>query len=367
MNNQPVRVSIVDDSAVIRGLLTRALSQDSEIEVVGTAMHGESALSWLRNNSADVVVLDVEMPVMDGLETMRQIQQHHPRIRVIMASSLTVAGAKTTMLALSLGAAACIAKPNTSSTAAAMEVLSRELIPLVKGLVRRPTLAAPRGEGKPAAPQPGTNPLSKRVYMLQPPSLLVIGASTGGPNALSRVLCDLGPEFDIPTLVVQHMPPMFTAIMANHLQNDTGRTVKEAQHGERLQPGVTYVAPGDFHLEIKALLQDRILELHQGPVEHYCRPSVNPLFRSAARVAGSRLLAVMLTGMGSDGLEGTQEIVQAGGYVLAQDEASSVVWGMPGAIVNGGLANEVLPLQEIGSRILRLCHRVTTSAKANRQ
>jgi two-component system, chemotaxis family, protein-glutamate methylesterase/glutaminase len=347
------KVLVVDDSAVIRGLLTRILSQDPQIEVLGTAMHGGAALAWLKNQTVDVVLLDVEMPVMDGIETLRRIQQLPDPPKVIMASSLTVAGAKISLLALSLGASACIAKPTGVTAADAVQVISRELIPLVKNLGNG-TAATKKTESAEAAKRP--SPIfCRKSKPAVPPSLLVVGASTGGPNALNRLLQDLGPDFSVPTLIVQHMPPMFTAMMASHLQNDCQRRVKEAEHLEFVQPGVTYVAPGDFHLEVVRSGLTYQLQLNQLPDEHFCRPSVNPLFRTAARATGGKVLAVMLTGMGSDGIEGSRDIADQGGYIIAQDEASSVVWGMPGAVAQAGLANEVLPLPQIGRRVSQLC------------
>ncbi len=359
--SKKVRVLVVDDSAVVRGLLTKTLQQDESIEVAGTAMHGEAALTWMNKNQVDVVVLDVEMPVMDGLETLKNIQRDYPNVKVIMASGLTSSGAKITMQALSLGAAECIAKPTAKSASEAMATVAKELIPLVKGLgglSREPKAAAPaaRAARKPLVTNPFNKP-RKTGEPVVPPKLLIIGSSTGGPNALNKVLCDLGPDFSTPILIVQHMPPMFTEILAKHLQQDTGRTTKEAKHGEFVEPGVTYVAPGGYHMIVRELSGEQMqLELNEQPEEHYCRPSVNPMFRSASKVAGKRILAVMLTGMGSDGLEGTREVVEAGGYVLAQDEQSSVVWGMPGAIAAEDLPHEILPLDQIGSRIKKLCH-----------
>jgi len=359
--SKKVRVLVVDDSAVVRGLLTKTLQQDKNIEVAGTAMHGEAALSWMKKNQVDVVVLDVEMPVMDGLETLKNIQRDYPKVKVIMASGLTSSGAKITMQALSLGAAECIAKPTAKSASEAMATVAKELIPLVKGLgglSRDPRAAAnnARPASKPLVSNPFNKP-RKTGEPVVPPKLLIIGSSTGGPNALNKVLCDLGTDFSIPILIVQHMPPMFTEILAKHLQQDTGRTTKEGQHGEFIEPGTTYVAPGGSHMKVRELSGEQMqLELNDQPEEHYCRPSVNPMFRSASKVAGKRILAVMLTGMGSDGLEGTREVVEAGGYVLAQDEQSSVVWGMPGAIAAEDLPHEILPLDQIGSRIKKLCH-----------
>ncbi len=359
--SKKVRVLVVDDSAIVRGLLSKTLQQDDCIEVAGSAMHGEAALSWMSKNQVDVVVLDVEMPVMDGLETLKNIQRDYPAVKVIMASGLTSSGAKITMQALSLGAAECIAKPTAKSASEAMATVAKELIPLVKGLAGIPRDSKKIGNNPPPARRPlVTNPFGKARKTPEPvvpPKLLVIGSSTGGPNALNKVLCDLGPDFSIPILIVQHMPPMFTEILAKHLQQDTGRTTKEAKHGEFVQAGTTYVAPGGYHMIVRELGDEQMqLELNEEPEEHYCRPSVNPMFRSASKVAGKRILAVMLTGMGSDGLEGTREIVEAGGYVLAQDEQSSVVWGMPGAIAAEDLPHEILPLNQIGSRIKKLCH-----------
>ncbi|MBL4886508.1 MAG: chemotaxis response regulator protein-glutamate methylesterase [Planctomycetaceae bacterium] len=351
-----VRVLIVDDSAVVRGLVCKSLQQDESIEVAGTAMHGEAALAWLKINQVDVIVLDVEMPVMDGLETLRNIQRDYPRVKVIMASSLTSSGAKITMQALSMGAAECIAKPVAKSAAEAMKIVTKELIPLVKGLGG-------------LSPEPGVKCHTRKPLEIIPrikvkrgeptvrPKLVIIGASTGGPNALNKVLCDLGPDFDIPILIVQHMPPMFTGILAKHLQQDTGRTTIEGKHADYVQPGTTYVAPGGFHMKVLASSNGVMqIELNEQPEEHFCRPSVNPMFRSASKVAGKDILGVMLTGMGSDGLEGTREVVEAGGYMLAQDEPSSVVWGMPGAIAREDLPHEILPLDQLGSRIKKLCH-----------
>ena len=354
-----VRVLIVDDSAIVRGLLTKALQQDRSIEVAGTAMHGAAALSWLEKNQAgvEVVVLDVEMPVMDGLETLKNIQRLYPKIKVIMASSLTSSGAKITIEALANGAAECIAKPVARSASEAMKIVSKELLPLVRGLGG----LAPEPSGfRPVRKPLVTHPFKKmkRGLPIVQPKLVVIGASTGGPNALSKVLCDLGPDFSIPILIVQHMPPMFTEILAKHLQQDTGRPTREGQQGEFVEPRTTYIAPGGYHMEVTSEGKNTPLQivLNQNKEEHFCRPSVNPMFRTVAQNAGSRILAVMLTGMGSDGFEGTQDIVKAGGYVLAQDEPSSVVWGMPGAIAAEDLPHEILPLDQIGSRIKKLCH-----------
>ena len=347
MTDAVTRVLVVDDSAVVRGLLARALETDPAIKVAGTAMHGEQALGWMRRYPVDVVILDVEMPVMDGLTALSKIQDEFPAVHVIMASGLTYAGAETTVKALALGAAGCIAKPAARSTAESIELLVKDLVPLVKAL------GAPQAHEVPAEIFP---PQSRAAgHQLVPPSLVVIGSSTGGPKALTTVLSGLPRDFPLPILIVQHMPPLFTPMLAKHLQQDSGRPCQEAQHGQHIERNHTYVAPGDYHVVINKHDNHMITTLNQDAPEHYCRPSVNPLFRSAAEWYGKSVLAVMLTGMGDEGIEGTRSISARQGYIIAQDQATSVVWGMPAAVVRENLAHEVLPLQQIAPAIMRLC------------
>lgn len=343
---------MVDDSAVVRGLVSRALESDADISIVGTAMHGELALSTLRKQPVDVVVLDVEMPVMDGLTTLRHIQKEFPRTRVIVASGLTQKGAQITIEALALGAAGCIAKPQSRNVSEGIDELMRELVPLVKALASPAEPAAAIGSRRHAAMPSRGRPASK-------PQMVVIGSSTGGPNALTEVLSALPADFAPPILIVQHMPPMFTPMLAKHLEKDAGRPCREAAHGEPILKNHTYVAPGGYHVTIDKQGDRMVTLLNQEPPEHFCRPSVNPLFRTAAEWYGKSLLAVMLTGMGDDGIEGTRMVADRGGYVIAQDEATSVVWGMPGAVVRESLANDVLPLSQIGRTIQRLCAQET--------
>lgn len=356
-----IQVMIVDDSAVVRGLLTRALETDPEIVVAATAMHGDAALRSLRKTPIDVVILDVEMPVMDGMTALPIILKEFPDVRVIMASALTYEGAEVTVKALALGAAGCIAKPNAESTAAGIQQLSRELVPLVKALGPRKgpePVRSPVGGVRnvsPVASNPVATSSTRPGTPALAPSILVIGTSTGGPNALSKVLSDLPPDFSLPILIVQHMPPMFTPMLAKHIQQDSKRPCKEAVHGGPIERGHTYVAPGDFHMFIDKLDNRMVTMLNQDEPEHFCRPSVNPLFRSAAKWYGNRTLAVMLTGMGDDGIEGTRDISAKGGQILAQDEATSVVWGMPAAVVRENLAHQVLPLDQVAYAIQRIC------------
>lgn len=351
MSSDPVKVLVVDDSAVVRGLLARAVESDPDIRLLGTAMHGQLALTALRKEAADVVVLDVEMPVMDGLTALRHIQQEFPRTKVVMASGSTYDGAETTMKALALGAAGCVAKPVTGSTSASIEQVTRELLPLIKAL--KPASRGDAAHVAPTRPQSPPVPLAPAQRGRKTPTVLVIGSSTGGPQALRAVLCGLPRDYPLPILVTQHMPPLFTPMLAKHLGMDTGRPAHEGAEGMLIERNHTYVAPGDFHMEITKRDDRMALRLTQAPPEHFCRPSVNPMFRTAAEWYGSGVLSVMLTGMGDDGIEGTRAVVDRGGYMIAQDEASSVVWGMPGAVVRAGLAHEVLPVSEIAGAILR--------------
>lgn len=343
----PTRVLIVDDSAVVRGLLVRALQTCPDVEISGTAMHGEAALNQLQRQPADIVVLDIEMPVMDGLTALPRILRAFPQTRVIVASSSTYEGAETTVKALALGAAGCIAKPSKASVTDSIQHVAAELLPLVQAL-RLPKAASP--EQKPREPAACVSAGRGRSR----PDVVVIGTSTGGPNALSKLLAAIPAEFDLPILIVQHMPPLFTPLLAHHLAQDSRRPCQEAVDGGPIERGHIYLAPGDYHLTVNKRGNRMVTELNQNSPEHFCRPSVNPLFRSAAEWYGPRLLAVMLTGMGEDGLEGTQEVVSRKGYVIAQDEATSVVWGMPGALVRHGLAHEVLPLERIAGAICQL-------------
>ncbi|QDT45784.1 Chemotaxis response regulator protein-glutamate methylesterase [Gimesia alba] len=366
MTPNPIRVLIVDDSAVIRGLISKSLEQEPEIIVAGTAMNGERALSWMASNPVDVVILDVEMPVMDGLTALQKIQKDFPAIPVIMASGLTSKGAETTVKALSLGAVGCVAKPQTASAAESIRVLSRELVMMIKAVSAKNS--SPSTQTHPAtpnptshqtqAPQPNSSAnrlFTKNIKFFKQPEVLVIGTSTGGPKALAELLPQIPVDFPIPILIVQHMPPGFTEILAQHIQKDSGRTCVEAIHNDPLESHKTYVAPGGSHLLIGEKNGQKVTLINQDPPEHFCRPSVNPLFRSAAEHFGNSTLAVMLTGMGEDGIEGSHDIARAGGTIIAQDEASSVVWGMPAAVACAGIADKVLPLSEIAAEIKSQC------------
>ncbi len=346
MTNSPVRVLVCDDSAVARGLLARALETDAQIEVVGSVMHGGAALTWLEKHDADVMVCDIQMPVMDGLETLERLNVDYPDLPVIIVSSFTDDGAEASVAALKLGAAACVVKPSTGNAARNVEQLSAELRPLVLEVTRSSQRMTP--VSAPRCSLPRRRPLNVHEFS---PELIVIGSSTGGPRALQDVIQRIPSDVDAPILIAQHMPPMFTPILAEHLQQDCSRPAQEARHNEPVLPGHIYVAPGDYHLELHRHDRQLMSRLTKNEPEHFCRPSVNPLFRSAARLFPGGVLAIMLTGMGEDGIEGTREVRDADGYVIAQDEASSVVWGMPGAVVRADLAQQILPVDQIGSTV----------------
>jgi two-component system chemotaxis response regulator CheB len=348
------RVLVVDDSAVVRGLIARCLDADPAIEVVSTAAHGELALTELRRNPADVVVLDIEMPVMDGLTALSHIVKQFPGVRVIMASALTLRNAEIGMKALQQGASDYVSKPDGGLANA--EEFKRELIAKVKALGgrQRPGPApAPAQVRRPAPVTAAFRPGRVR------PTVLAIGASTGGPPALLKLFESLKGAVQQPILLTQHMPPNFTALLAEQLTRISGRACAEARDGEPVRPGQCYVAPGGWHMVVDRDGATPVLRLNQDPPENFCRPAVDPMLRSAARVYGSGVLAAILTGMGADGAKGCEAVAQAGGRFIAQDEATSVVWGMPGATAATGLAEAILPLGEIGPWIRR-----TTSAAA---
>jgi two-component system, chemotaxis family, protein-glutamate methylesterase/glutaminase len=339
-----IRVLVVDDSVVIRRLLTDILSQDPEIEVAGTAPNGRIALAKLPQLNPDLVTLDIEMPELDGLGTLPELRKLYPKLPVIMFSTLTERGALSTLDALALGATDYVTKPaNVGSIAAGIQSVKDQLLPKIKALC--PLIGGPKQPVIPQAPS--------AVRPRQRFEIVVIGSSTGGPQALSNVLGQLPANFPMPVVVVQHMPPVFTSHLANRLNQDCKLEVAEAQGTETLQAGRVLIAPGNFHLALhRQGFAIRTL-ITQAPPENSCRPAVDVLFRSAAAVYGSQCLAVVLTGMGQDGLRGSQEISRGGGTIIAQDEATSVVWGMPRAIVEAGLPQRVLPLHSIADELVR--------------
>jgi two-component system chemotaxis response regulator CheB len=343
-----IRVLVVDDSVVIRRLVTQVLSEDAAIEVVGVAANGVIALARIPQVNPDVVSLDIEMPEMDGIETLRRIRAEFPALRVIMFSTLTARGAKHTLEALSLGANDYVTKPsNVGSLDRSMERLRAELVPKIKQFF----------ESEPAAPLPApalVRPVSNYIPIVPyKPEVVAIGVSTGGPNALAQIFPEFPADFPCPILVVQHMPPLFTRMLAERLCNQSRLQVDEAAEGMAVEPGHALIAPGDYHMQVVRRDQRLVVRLDQGPPQNSCRPAVDVLFSALAKVCRGRVLAVVLTGMGQDGMRGSQELKSLGAAVLAQDQATSVVWGMPGCIANAGLADKVLPLNAVVPEILR--------------
>jgi two-component system chemotaxis response regulator CheB len=338
------RVMIVDDSAVIRGLVARWLTEVGEFEVIATASNGRLALEALERHDPDIVLLDLEMPEMDGVDALPLLLKRRPRTKVVVVSTLTQRNAQISLKCLSLGAADYLAKPESQRQPAAAEEFRRDLIEKLKALApsrkRRPleTVAA-----VPIQPRISRKSISSR------PECLLIGASTGGPRAVERVLLGLGSAIKrIPVLVVQHMPAMFTGVFAEHLRVQIGAHACEPSDGQPIQPGTVFIAPGGRHMGLTIDRGYPAIRLDDGAPVNFCRPAVDVLFRDAAAIYGSAALAVILTGMGSDGTQGARRLVQAGGTVLAQDEGTSIVWGMPGSIVKAGLAQDILPLESIG-------------------
>lgn len=345
----PITVLVVDDSVVMRRLVADILASDPGIEVVGTAANGKVALAKIPQLNPDVVTLDIEMPVMDGLETLTHLRALYPKLPVIMFSTLTGRGASATLDALERGASDYVSKPaNVGSVSASMDTVRAELIPKIKALAARAQVVLHRAAA-PVASRP-VNVLPARGPAGRV-DVVAIGVSTGGPDALTTLVSALPRDFPVPIVVVQHMPPVFTALFAKRLDTKSQVTVSEARAGDRLEPGTVLIAPGNFHLRLRSDKLGVVAHLDQGTPENYCRPAVDVLFRSASEAFGASVLAVVLTGMGSDGTKGAARIVEAGGSVIVQDAATSVVWGMPGAVVGAGLAAEVLPLLDMARAI----------------
>lgn len=340
-----IRVLVVDDSVVIRRVVADVLSADPDVEVASAAT-GRIALAKLTQAAYDLVILDVEMPEMDGLETLAAIRKTHPRLPVVMFSALTERGATATLDALALGATDYFAKPGgPGGLDESRRVLREELLPAIKQL-------CPQGAAKPLIAVATSMP-SSTTGTGGPVTAVVIASSTGGPNALRDVFAALPADLPVPILIVQHMPPMFTKMLAERLTAASRVPVEEATHGAVVRCGRAVIAPGDYHMTICRDLATVRVFLNRDAAENSCRPAADPLFRSAVKVYGGGVLAVVLTGMGSDGLRGCEAVRAAGGQVLAQDEATSVVWGMPGAVARAGLADRLLPLALVGPEIVR--------------
>jgi two-component system chemotaxis response regulator CheB len=344
----------VDDAVVMRKLISETLGRDPELEVVGTAANGKIALQKITQVNPDILTLDVEMPELDGLATLRELRKIYPRLPVIMFSTVTQRGAEATLDALSLGANDYVTKPaNVGSVGEAIQRLETDLIAKIKVHCRpRPLTPSAAEPFKTACLHPPpSGPLRHGPARID---IVCIGTSTGGPNALADVFAHLPAHFPVPMVIVQHMPPMFTAMLADRLTAISPLPCHEGADGQPLEPGHAYMAPGGRHMEVQPLGARRIVRLQDGPPENSCRPAVDVLFRSVAAAYGPAVLGVVMTGMGQDGMRGCGAIREQQGRVIAQDEPSSVVWGMPGAVAQAGYAERLVPLHHIAPEITRL-------------
>jgi two-component system, chemotaxis family, protein-glutamate methylesterase/glutaminase len=361
---------VVDDSVVIRGMISRWIGAEPDMEVSASLRTGLDAVNQIERVKPDVAVLDIEMPDLDGISALPQLLAKKRDLVIIMASTLTRRNAEISFKALSLGAADYIPKPESTREATAAETFHHDLIQKIRHLgARARRRASPAASPSPApaldrvrevAPQPAAAPapqlqLARRPFSMLAPRVLLIGSSTGGPQALMTLVADIGPVIDrFPVLITQHMPPTFTTILAEHLARASRRPAHEAVDGELVKPGRIYLAPGGRHMRVVRHGTDAAIALDDGPPVNFCKPAVDPLFNSAIDVWQGSIMSVILTGMGSDGMRGGKEIVAAGGSVIAQDEATSVVWGMPGAATNAGICAAVLPLNQIAPKLVRL-------------
>jgi len=361
----PIRILIVDDSVVIRKVLSDALASDPAVTVAGTASDGRIALAKITQLRPDLVTLDVEMPNLSGLETIAEIRKLQPKLPIIMFSTLTERGASTTLDALALGASDYVTKPsNTGSLGVTIARIRQELLPKIKALCasRQPSdkkIAFPLSQTK-----QGTSQKTAPPYPAARIDILAIGTSTGGPNALAELLPAIPKDLPVPIVIVQHMPPLFTRLLAERLNKQTAISVHEGESGKKIEPGHAWIAPGNYHMTLEREGTAVQLNLNQEPPENSCRPAVDPLFRSVSSVFGPNVLAVVLTGMGSDGVQGAQYIRERGGQIFIQDEESSVVWGMPGQVAAAGLADSTYPLSQMAGEIVR---RISQQRSTQRQ
>ena len=371
-----IRVMIVDDAVVVRTLMARWIGEQPGLSVVAALRSGREAVDQFEQHDPDVVVLDVDMPQLDGISTLPLLLEKNRDLAVIMASALTRDNAEVTLKALSLGAADYIPKPDAEGGVMTSASFQHELIEKIRALAkrsrkpprlpayaRRPSVSVTRrlggaihrvGKWRTPAPEK-TSEFDLRPFSPVPPRVLLIGASTGGPQALTRLVTQLDAITDMaPVLITQHMPPTFTTILAEHLSRASAKTVREAVHGEAVLAGTIYLAPGGKHMRVTRQSGTAMVVLDDSPPVHFCKPAVDPLFASAAEVWGPWNLALILTGMGVDGTDGAAAVAEAGGSVIAQDEATSVIWGMPGSAAEAGLCSAVLPLEQIGPKAVRL-------------
>lgn len=364
----PIRVMVVDDSVVIRGLIARWIEAEPDMAVAASMRTGRDAVNNIERCDPDVVVLDIEMPDLDGISALPLLLAKKRDLVIIMASTLTRRNAEISFKALSLGASDYVPKPESTRELNAADTFKRDLLFKIRNLgarLRRSVVAAPPlapvapppGPVRVASPRPAASdaPVVLRPFGLIAPRALLIGSSTGGPQALLTLVAEIGPVIErVPVLITQHMPPTFTTILAEHLARASGRPAHEGVDGETVEPGRIYLAPGGLHMRVVRKGAGAAIALDDGPQVNFCKPAVDPLFSSAIDVWQAGLLALVLTGMGADGMRGGKAIVEAGGSVIAQDEATSVVWGMPGAAAHAGICAAVLPLDQIGPKVVRM-------------
>jgi len=358
---------VVDDSVVIRGLISRWIASEPDMVVAASLRTGLDAVNQIERIDPDVAVLDIEMPELDGISALPRLLAKKRNLIIIMASTLTRRNAEISFKALSLGASDYIPKPESTREHAAADTFHHDLIQKIRSLGAKVRRTAPAHASPPLAPnlerprEPASKPapvaqtqLLRRSFSAQAPRALVIGSSTGGPQALMTLVAEIGPVIDrFPVLITQHMPPTFTTILAEHLARTSRRPAHEAIDGEIVKAGTIYLAPGGRHMRVVRHGADVAIALDDGPPVNFCKPAVDPLFTSATEIWQGAVMAVVLTGMGSDGARGGKDIVAAGGSVIAQDEATSVVWGMPGAVANAGICAAVLPLNQIAPKLVR--------------
>ena len=362
---EKIKVMIVDDSIVIRGLIGRWLDALPDIDVVARCRDGQDAVDTISRIKADVVVLDIEMPVMDGLTALPKILQAAPQTRVLMASTLTRRNAGISIKALTMGAADYVPKPETTRDGHASAEFQQELIDKIRALKPGPVKKAPKrvfaaertsvAEGRSVANKKTVSNLSLQKASTVLPRILAVGSSTGGPKALFDYFTALSPSLDkIPVVVTQHMPPTFTAILAEHIAACTKRECVEGAEGMKVEPGKIYVAPGGKHMILKQVGSVVSIRLDEGEPVNFCKPAVDPMLESLLPIYGSAILTCILTGMGHDGRDGSAQVQKSGGTIIAQDEESSVVWGMPGAVAQAGICHKVLPLADLAEATSRL-------------
>ena len=359
----PIRVMVVDDSAIIRGLVVKALEKDAEITIVSTSFNGKMAIENLKKSPADIILLDIEMPDMDGLTALPHLLKLSPTTRIIMVSSLTVRNAEASIKAMQLGASDYITKPHSKEDNSDIDRFYREINQKIKSIA--PRKMAKEDVNKPAfvaTPPVILPPKTEKIYSVKYPTYpvkaIAIGSSTGGPQALEvlfKNLAGFAKNIHQPVFITQHMPATFTTILAKHIEQISGKSCAEAKDGDVVSAGKIYIAPGDFHMIPEKSGDKIILRLNQNPPVNFCRPAVDPMLDALTSVYNSHLLTVILTGMGSDGFNGSKTVVKSGGTVVAQNEASCVVWGMPRAVTEGNLCSAVLPLEDIANYIIKAC------------